>query len=149
MNIHYGLNILKYPCLPKVESIILQPETLTLNHKYQVFVWIHMDEPWHQNKNIINVMQKKSHQFVFINPYYNAQEHCGYLVTKRKGKYFLHCINPNCWAYREWCVLLKLYRDGQICFKYYFFITTLVDIYIMSCYFYGPQRINFTLDFLS
>jgi hypothetical protein len=34
VNIHYGPNILKYPCLPKVESIILQPETLTSSHKY-------------------------------------------------------------------------------------------------------------------
>jgi len=28
-----------------------------------------MAEPWHQNMNTINVMHKKSHQFVFINPY--------------------------------------------------------------------------------
>jgi hypothetical protein len=54
--------------------------------------------------------------------------------SKRKGKYFLHCINPNCSTYRDCCILLRLYRDGQICSKYNFFITTLADIYILSSY---------------
>jgi hypothetical protein len=45
-------------------------------------------------------------------------------------------------------MLQRFYKDGLICFKYYFFIKTLADIYILSSYFYGPQRINFTLDFL-
>jgi hypothetical protein len=57
----------------------VHPETLTSSHEYQVFVWIYMVEPRHQNMNTINVMQKKSHQFVFTNPYSNAQECCGYL----------------------------------------------------------------------
>jgi hypothetical protein len=41
-----------------------------------VDIWLNHDS---QNMNTINVMQKKSHQFVFINPYSNAQERCGYL----------------------------------------------------------------------
>jgi hypothetical protein len=46
VNIHYGPNILKYPCLPKVESII----TSTRNHHFKsqipgfcVDIWLNHD----------------------------------------------------------------------------------------------------------
>jgi len=68
---------------------------------------------------------------------------------KKKKEIFSPLYNLNYWAYKDWCVLLRFYIDGFFCFKYYFFIKTLVDIYILSSYFYGPQRISFILDFLS
>jgi hypothetical protein len=60
---------------------ILQPETLTSSHDECPvlcgYMWLNHDtRTWIP----INVMQKKSHQFVFINPYSNAQERCGFTL---------------------------------------------------------------------
>jgi hypothetical protein len=71
------------------------------------------------------------------------------VVSPKKGETFSSLYKSQLLSIHRLMHIIEVLQRWIDLLQVLFFHQTLANIYILSSYFYGPQRINFALDFLS